>query len=204
MMAKTLVRAGASKVYLLGRRQDILDSAATQEKGLVPITCDVTSKDSLQTAVDTITSDVGYVNLLVANAGILGPTKKFNHSLSIHELRKEMFEEASTDGFTNTLNVNVTGAYFTMLAFLELLDAGNKNALRGGFGAPEHPGSSVVSIQSQVIFTSSVGAYSRDSLSPPAYSGSKAALSHLAKHASTNLSKYEIRVQRFSSRTISV
>jgi NAD(P)-dependent dehydrogenase (short-subunit alcohol dehydrogenase family) len=194
MMAKALIGAGASKMYLLGRRKDVLDSAASQQEGLVPVTCDVTSKDSLQAAVDRITSDTGYVNLLVANAGVLGPTKKLNHNLSIQDLRKSMFEDVSVDDFTNTLNVNVTGAYFTMLAFLELLDAGNKNALKGGFGAPLNSSGSVPSIQSQVIFTSSVGAYSRDWLSPPAYSGSKAALSHLAKHASTNLSKYEIRV----------
>jgi hypothetical protein len=41
------------------------------------------------------------------------------------------------DDTTSTLNVNVTGAFFTMVAFLELLDAGNQNSLKGGgFGAP--------------------------------------------------------------------
>ncbi|KAI1435702.1 short-chain dehydrogenase [Xylaria sp. CBS 124048] len=193
IMAKALISGGASKVYILGRRKEILDSVAAENKSLIPVACDVTSKDSLQSAVDTIAQDSGYVNLVVANSGILGPTARMNHDLPLKELRRTMFEEISMEHFTETFSVNVTGAYFTMLAFLELLDAGNKNALKGGFGAPAN-GGNVPSIQSQVVFTSSIGAYSRDRVSMPAYSGSKSALSHLAKHASTNLSKYEIRV----------
>ncbi len=57
------------------------------------------------------------------------------------------------DDMTSTLNVNVTGAFFTIVAFLELLDAGNKKAVEGGFRAPPSPGSDVPSIQSQVIVT---------------------------------------------------
>ncbi|KEY71339.1 hypothetical protein S7711_05930 [Stachybotrys chartarum IBT 7711] len=194
MMSRALIGAGASKVYILGRRKDILDAVAAENKGLVAVECDVTSKESLQSAVDHITGDAGYVNLLIANSGIIGPTNRLNHDISIHELRKSVFEDVSIDEFTQTLNVNVTGAYFSMLAFLELLDAGNKTALKGGFGSPLKDGSNVPSIQSQVIFTSSLAAYSRHSSTPAAYAASKAALSHLAKHSSTNLAKYEIRV----------
>ncbi|KAG9188405.1 hypothetical protein G6011_02328 [Alternaria panax] len=56
--------------------------------------------------------------------------------LSVKELRKTMFEDTAVDDFTQTFYVNKTATYFTMLAFLELLDAGNKNALTGGFGKP--------------------------------------------------------------------
>ncbi|KAK2591232.1 Short-chain dehydrogenase/reductase sat3 [Conoideocrella luteorostrata] len=198
MLAKALVGGGAGKVYILGRRTEILDAAVAEHPGfLVPILCDVTSKESLQSAVDVVKKDTGHVNLVVANAGALGPTKRLDDTLSIEELRKSMFEDVSMEHFTETLDVNVTGAYFTMLAFLELLDAGNKKALQGGFGAPslqDGDDANVPAIQSQVIFMSSVGGYSRDGLSPPAYSASKSALTHLAKHASSNLSKYEIRV----------
>jgi NAD(P)-dependent dehydrogenase (short-subunit alcohol dehydrogenase family) len=196
MIAKALVGNGAGKVYILGRRLEVLEAAAAEHQGgkVVPVVCDVTSKESLQSAVDIVTKETGFVNLLVANSGELGPLKRLDHDLSIKELRKTLFEEVSIEEFTQTLNVNITGAYYSMLAFLELLDEGNKNALKGGFGAPAEEGSNVPSIQSQVIFTSSVGGYSRDRLSPPAYSASKAALSHLAKHASTNLAKFEIRV----------
>ncbi|KAI1865788.1 hypothetical protein JX265_008111 [Neoarthrinium moseri] len=194
MMARALAGAGAKKVYILGRRRELLESVAAEHPSLAPVECDVTSKDSLQSAVDTIAKDVGYVNLLIANSGVVGPEKRFNPTLSIKEVRKTMFEDVAMDEFTNTFHVNVTGAYFTMLAFLELLDAGNQNALKGGFGAPLKQGSDVPSIQSQIIVTASISSYSRAIPSAPAYSGSKAAIAHLSKHASTSLAKYSIRV----------
>ncbi|OTA92180.1 hypothetical protein M434DRAFT_22025 [Hypoxylon sp. CO27-5] len=145
--------------------------------------------------IAVITGGGSGIGLMIAKAlAGAGASKVYLLRRQQDELRKGMFEEVLTDDFTNTLNMNVTGAYFIMLAFLELLNIGNKNALRGGFGATEPPGSSVVSIQSQVIFTSNMGVYSRDPLSLLAYLGSKAALSHLAKHVSINLSKYKIRV----------
>lgn len=55
--------------------------------------------------------------------------------------------------------VNVTGSYFTALAFLELLDAGNKNG-----NVPQ---------DSQIVITSSVAGYSRFLNSSVAYSTSK-------------------------------
>ncbi|OWY43866.1 short-chain dehydrogenase [Alternaria alternata] len=159
MIAKALVSAGASKVYILGRRKDKLELAAAQHESLIPLQCDITSKESLQAAVDTIAKDVGFINLLVANSGILGPTSSFVPGLGVQELRKNMFEDTAMEEFAQTFHVNTTATYFSMFAFLELLDAGNKNALDGGFGKPLGEGSKVPSIQSQVIITSSVGAF---------------------------------------------
>ncbi|KAI8625311.1 short chain dehydrogenase [Xylariaceae sp. FL1651] len=193
-MAKGLAGAGAKTVYLLGRRKEVLEEASQAHASLRPLVCDVGSKESLQGAVDAITQESGHVNLVVANSGLVGPAARWHPDLSISELRQRLFDGVAMDDFTNTMHVNVTGAYFTMLAFLELLDAGNKNAMKGGFGAPLVPGSDVPAVQSQVIFTSSISAYSRAWLSAPAYSGSKAAIAHLTKHSSTNLAPYGIRV----------
>ncbi|GAP87771.2 putative short chain dehydrogenase reductase [Rosellinia necatrix] len=192
-MAKALANAGASKVYILARRRELLDEAAKAHESLRPIACDVGSKESLQAAVDVVARESGHVNLVVANSGVIGPAGRYHPDLTVSELRRRLFDDVSMDDFTQAMHVNVTGAYFTMLAFLELLDAGNKNALRGGFGAPLTPDGGVPSVQSQVLFTSSISAYSRAWLSLPAYAGSKSAIAHLAKHASTNLSPYGIR-----------
>ncbi|KAI0837729.1 NAD(P)-binding protein [Hypoxylon sp. FL0890] len=195
MIAKALAGAGAKKVYLLGRRKAVVESSAAQNPCFVPIVCDISSKESLQSAVDFITNDEGYINLLVANSGTIGPVKSFNPEFTIQQLRKNLFDDVSMEGFTETFHINVTATYFTMTAFLELLDAGNKNALKGGFGAPiEGENSSVPSIPSQVIIMGSLSGFSRDRMSSPAYSGSKSAILHLTKHASTNLARYEIRV----------
>ncbi len=201
MMTKALASAGAKKVYILGRRKEALEEAAEAHPSIVPVECDVGSKSSLQSAVDFVTGDAGHVNLLIANSGIMGPEARFRPDLSVAELRKTLFDGVAMEDFTRTLHVNTTGAYFTMLAFLELLDAGNRQALsgkEGAFGAPLQEGSDVQSVQSQVLFTSSISAYSRSRASAPAYSGSKAALAHLSKHASTNLAQYGIRVNAFA------
>lgn len=200
-MAKALASAGAKRVYILARREDVLEEAAAAHESLRALVCDVGSKESLQAAVDAVAAESGYVNLVVANSGMIGPTGKYDPALSISELRRTLFDNVGMDDFTHTMHINVTGAYFTMLAFLELLDAGNKKALQSGgggaggaFGAPLVEGSDVPSIQSQVIFTSSIAGYSRSRLTAPAYAASKSAITHLTKHGSTNLAPYGIRV----------
>jgi NAD(P)-dependent dehydrogenase (short-subunit alcohol dehydrogenase family) len=199
-MARALAVNGAHRVYLLGRRLDVLQEATNKHHPtvFVPIQCDVTSKDSLQAAVDRITSEVGYIDLLIANSGIPGPTEGWDRtrSLPLSEIRAKMFDQRVMNGMTDAMNVNVTGVFFTMVAFLELLDAGNKMAvsrqsLLGVFGTKD---GDVASIQSQVIVTSSISAYSREPVSAPGYAGSKAAILHLTKQASSNLARFGIRV----------
>ncbi|GKT51496.1 short-chain dehydrogenase/reductase tropE [Colletotrichum spaethianum] len=193
-MARALVNHGAAKVYILGRRLEVLQTAAKEHSNLIPHKCDVTSKEDLQAIVDRITKEVGYVNLVVANSGILGPAVRYNPAHSISDLRRVLFTEFSMEDMTEVLNVNVTAAFFTMSAFLELLDAGNKNALKGGFGKPDREDSDVVTIQSQVIFTSSISAFSRHYASTPPYLASKSAIAQLTKQASSQLGRHGIRV----------
>ncbi|KAF3059793.1 Zerumbone synthase [Daldinia childiae] len=194
VMARAFAGAGAKKIYILGRRRETLETAATAHPSIIPVQCDISTKDSLQSAVDFITRDIGYVNLFIANSGALGPLASWTRGASVSELRKNLFEDTSMEEFSNAFHVNVTGTMFSIFAFLELLDAGNKQALKGGFGAPIKKGSDVPSIQSQVIITSSISAFSRTFLSPPAYAGSKSALIHLTKHTSTGLNGHGIRV----------
>jgi NAD(P)-dependent dehydrogenase (short-subunit alcohol dehydrogenase family) len=205
MIARSLLSGGASKVYILGRRQEALDTACTQNLGLIPIQCDITSKASLQAAVDHITQDVGYINLLIANSGSLGPTATFVPGQSVSELRKSMFEDSSMDEFNHVFMVNTTATYFSMLAFLELLAAGNKHALSSPahFGAPLKESSDVPSIQSQIVVTSSVGAFLREWMCAPAYAGSKAAIVHLVKQTSSGLAAHGIRVNALAPGCVS-
>lgn len=199
-MAEALAVNGAAKVFLLGRRQDVLQqSAAKYPNIMVPVPCDVTSKASLQAAVDVVTKTVGYINLLIANSGTNKPAVLCDPSMPLAQLRNHLMQTPMED-FTQTFHVNVTGAWFTMVAFLELLDAGNKHAVaasaaagEGVFGAPTKKDGKVPSIQSQVVFTASLSAVSRAWMSPPNYASSKAAVVHLMKQASTNLARFGIR-----------
>ncbi|KAM7202965.1 hypothetical protein V8F20_004212 [Naviculisporaceae sp. PSN 640] len=211
IMARALAANGAKRVYLLGRRADALTRAAKEHPGIFDaVICDVTSKDSLAQVVAKITRDIGYVNLVVANAGAIGSAQRWetqNGKTPLSEVKKALFEENDMAKMNDAFNVNTTGAFFTIAAFLELLDAGNKRAVKGVggstngdgkeevvFGKPIKEGGKNPSIQSQVIVTSSIAAYSRMGASPPAYLGSKAAVMQIAKQASTALAPYGIRV----------
>lgn len=193
MMTRALAFNGAKKVYIIGRRLEKLEESAKEYESIIPVQGDVTSKENLQTAVDRITNEVGYVNLVIANSGDIGPPIRYNPDLSIRELRENLFTKFNPADMTSTLHLNVTAAFFTMTAFIELLDAGNKQALSGGFGKPAE-GSKVPLIQSQVIFTSSIAGLSRHWSSSIPYSASKVAVMQLAKLSSSQLAPYGIRV----------
>lgn len=194
MISNSLITAGASKVYILSRRPFTPPHPSQQH-----IQCDITSKDSLLSAVSQIEKESGHINLLVANSGIVGPILRFDPNLPITQIRKNLFSDISMEAFTNVLHVNTTSTFFTVTAFLELLDRGNQNAIRGGegaYGAPLEAGkeAGVPSVQSQVIVTSSVAGMMRIQQSFPAYAASKAASLHLVKVMSSAFVGYGIRV----------
>lgn len=211
-MARALAVNGAKRVYLLGRRPDVLAAAAEEYPGVFQaMPCDVTDKKSLQSVVDDIAFRMGYVNLVVANAGALGSPKRWDTNSgkrSIRDVKRDLFDDNDMSRMDEAFSVNVTGAFFSMVAFLELLDKGNQRAVASGawvksgeggrkeavFGAPVKEGGMVPSVQSQIVVTSSISAFSRMGASSPAYCGSKAAVLQLAKQAGTALAPYGIRV----------
>ncbi|KAI2468668.1 NAD(P)-binding protein [Annulohypoxylon bovei var. microspora] len=180
MIAKALAANGASKVYILGRRLEVLQKAAAEAgPNVIPITADVTSKESLQSAVDQVKQEAGFVNLLVCNSGIGGPygirPKK--------ETTLDEFVEANLsvpiEDYTSTFNVNTSAVWYTTMSFLKLLDAGNK---QGNVEQTSH-----------VIATSSIGGLNKINTGGFAYGQSKAACIHLIKHLSVVLPQWDIR-----------
>jgi NAD(P)-dependent dehydrogenase (short-subunit alcohol dehydrogenase family) len=186
MIAKALAANGARRVYIVGRRKEVLEAAAnaTFPESIVPLPGDVTSLESLCDMAERVKTEVGYVNLLVANAGIMGPRPlKASPGQSPPTLSEFCAHALATpmDVFTDTYSVNTTAVYYSALAFLELLDAGN---MVGNMGA---------NWKSQVIATSSIGGFSRLKGASFAYNSSKAATTHLMKIIATSLVPYKIR-----------
>ncbi|KAF2098192.1 dehydrogenase with different specificitie [Rhizodiscina lignyota] len=183
MMANALAENGAAKVYIIGRRKEKLEEVAKGCKGgvVVPLVGDVTSKDSIESIVEQVKADSGYVNVVVANSGHSGPTM---HGLpqnpSIANIRKHIMSQPMED-FTHTFAVNVTGMFYTCVAFLELLDAGNKK------------GNMPPTVRSQVIATGSIGGYNKNIGVGYPYNASKTAVHHLIKMLSIYLGPHKIR-----------
>ncbi|KAK4454115.1 Rhamnolipids biosynthesis 3-oxoacyl-reductase [Podospora aff. communis PSN243] len=182
MMAKALASAGAARVYIVGRRVDVLQQAANtinMPAVVVPLYCDVTSKISLESIVSVVETDVGFLNLLVCNAGVGGPQVKAPGPETTLEEWRDQQMSYDFDEFTNTFKVNSTSVWYTSMAFLKLLDNGNK---KGN-----------VQQSSQVVVTSSIGGFNKKAPGGWAYGPSKAAATHISKQLSVVLPTWNIR-----------
>ncbi|CVL11129.1 related to gluconate 5-dehydrogenase [Fusarium proliferatum] len=185
-IAQALEANGARAVYVLGSREEKLRNIASSavHGRIYPIVADVSSKDSLAAAVEQVHQREGHINVLIANSGMIGPNvaKLFSggETPSLDKLREALWDVPMED-FTQTMNLNVTAAFYTVVAFLDLLAKGN--ASRDRTGLPS----------SQVIITTSISAFSRKPAAGFAYSASKAAATHLVKQLSTCFAPYKIR-----------
>lgn len=140
---------------------------------------DITSQSDLQSISSHVKNEVGYINILVANAGVTGPMLKDlkpRHTLSEFV---DFALETPMHEFTDTYALNCTATYYTILAFLGLLDEGNQSRYQGG--------------KSQVIAMASTASFLRDPRAGYAYLSSKAAVISLIKSLSTFCVPWGIR-----------
>lgn len=149
--------------------------------------------------MDLITEKGGFINVLIANCGIIGPGSiGLPKDAPLQQFRDYHFN-ADMESFTNTYHVNATAVHFTVFAFLSLLGAGNE---KGN-----------VEQKSQVILTGSTAAWDRTpfELHNPsasgsggeeqrvpidgfAYPSSKAAATHMMRQFSKAFVPYDVRV----------
>jgi NAD(P)-dependent dehydrogenase (short-subunit alcohol dehydrogenase family) len=192
MIARTLSINHAYPVYILGPVAAENDAAVAQspypDKPFRTIVCDITSKELLAAAVKQIEGESGYIDLLVANAGVPGPqtgVKALGKTLTPTEYAKLFWDEPMPD-FNKPLDVNVTGTFYTILAFLPLLDEGQSMAREFNQTNKSWGKDLMYPTKSHILLTSSTSALSRNLLAfAPAYAMSKAALIHLTKNVST-------------------
>ncbi|KAF4979187.1 hypothetical protein FZEAL_4560 [Fusarium zealandicum] len=180
MFTKVLLQNGTSKIYIAGRRKNLLEEVASSlGPRVVPVQCDVTSKADLREAVSFIEKDAGYLNLLVCNSGIVGPqVKGVTPEITLEEWAKSNFD-ADFDSYVNTFAVNTAAVWFTSMAFLELLSRGNK---KGN-----------VEQTSQIVVISSIAGFNKKSTSGWAYGQSKAGTIHAAKQLAAAIPQWGLR-----------
>jgi THO complex subunit 3 len=217
-IASTLYQNGAAKVYILGRRYDVLLNTSDQIQSsphgspastsvMKDLVCDVTDLDSVKKAVDYIKKDVGYVDVLINNAGVLGP--KNGQDIYKAESIEQLCDTMTTgwDGWASAFAINTQAVIGVSAQFLPLLEAANT---RRGFApgkvtgtgiARAHDKSKLSSIgtsddddrMAQIITVASVASYMRWVSAGLAYNASKSAAAHLGKMMSTFLSEWGIR-----------
>lgn len=185
LMATQALSANGAKVYITGRRTEVLEKAAKthdpQHQGLpgsiIPIgPTDVRSKKDLEALIKEIESKESYLSLVVAAAGIPGPKEPNPDTDDAKELKKQLWDSESVEEWNETYSTDVTSVYFTTLASLPLLQA-----------APKDQSSSVIVI-------SSMSGIMRDSQSHFSYNAAKAATAHLSNMMSKEFARLNIRV----------
>jgi NAD(P)-dependent dehydrogenase (short-subunit alcohol dehydrogenase family) len=108
--ARQLVGLGHT-VYVAARDPERGQRAA-EELGARVVQLDVTDDDSVQAAAKQVLAEVGHLDVLVNNAGILGPFKPAT--------------ELTVEDFQAVYEVNVFGAARVLLAFIPLLKASDR------------------------------------------------------------------------------
>ncbi|KAI1761116.1 NAD(P)-binding protein [Hypoxylon sp. FL1150] len=188
LMAAQALSANGAKVYITGRRKEVLENAAkshqpSRGKGqIVPIgPCDVTSKDDLEKLATDIGKQEKHINLLICNAGISG-TKAEPDASDADDLKAKLWEKEDPADWADNYNTNVTAVYFTTVAFLPLLQA----AVR-----PKGP---LEPFSSSVITISSMSGIMRHAQGHFSYNTAKGGTVQLTKLMSAEFQKTGIRV----------
>lgn len=132
LMATQALAANGAKVYIVGRRREVLDNAAKSHNPefasggkIIPLgPCDVRKKADLETIVHELRTTHGetHINLLMCNAGVSGE-KAEPESADAEDLKKTLWEKETPEGWNATFDTDVTSVYFTTVAFLPLLQA---------------------------------------------------------------------------------
>jgi NAD(P)-dependent dehydrogenase (short-subunit alcohol dehydrogenase family) len=187
IIAQAFANNGA-KVYITSRRQDVLEHTSKQwgsslahPKGkLIPVTCDVTSKDSIKKLLQEISKQEDHIDLLVNNSGISeGQSDVEKGDQSVRDLAMELFGE-DQGSWENVYRANVIGCFFTTTAFLPLLHAASLTK-------SQHTGS--------VINITSMSGITRTTQHQYKYNVSKAAAIHLSTLLAQEFRRMAVQVR---------
>ena len=131
MVTQALAVNGA-KVYITGRTSDKLEHVAELYSKnisgqIIPVPADVTSKESIQKLVDTISEKESKLHILINNAGIGSKTHSTEYT-DPKAIQEELFRNGSSiEEWEGVMRTNVLHLFFTTTAFLPLLTKGSED-----------------------------------------------------------------------------
>lgn len=187
LMCTQALAANGAKVYITGRRKEVLETAAKEHSPtngpgkILPVgPCGVTSKTELQKLKDELAQrGEKRLNLLICNAGIAGP--KADPSAggsSAEDITAHLWEREEPPQWADVFDTNVTSVYFTTLAFLPLLQAAGSSA----------------HFSSSVIVISSMSGLMRNAQGHFAYNAAKGATVQLTRLMSSEFQRTGVRI----------
>ncbi|KAK0440704.1 short-chain dehydrogenase [Armillaria borealis] len=167
-IAKTFAANGA-KVYITGRRLDVLEKAAVSVAGvpgsITPLQMDVTNEEDVKASVKHIEETDGKLDILINNAGIAGSLRDPDFAAK-RAAASDPFEPETVQNWADIFALNTIAPFFVVRAFQSLL-------IKGAHSRPQGT-SSIINISSVAAKTSTPGPGTC-----MAYSVTKAALDKL-------------------------
>jgi NAD(P)-dependent dehydrogenase (short-subunit alcohol dehydrogenase family) len=186
LMAVQALATNGAKVYICGRTQEKLDKVAELygkdiEGQIIPITADITSKDSIRDLVKHISSEEKCLCILINNAGVELNSQQ-TEAKSSEEMSKNLFDDENEtfDTWTDTYRTNVAQIFFMTTAFLPLLQ--NASETHHGYSGT-------------VINITSISGIVKTAQHHFAYNASKAAAAHLNTMLSSEVASNGLKVR---------
>jgi len=186
LMATQALAVNGAKVYITGRTKEKLERVAKLYGAdvpgdIIPITADITDKESIDNLVQTISEREKFLSILINNAGVSSSTQTTEHE-DPQKLRQSLFEDASSDveEWDKVFRTNASQLFFMTTAFLPLLSRGTEQ---------EHGWSSTV------INITSISGIVKLAQHHFAYNASKAAALHLTKMLAHEVISSNLRVR---------
>lgn len=104
--------SGGARVFICGRTTEQLEVVAADSASIVPTTVDIRDDDAVATWIDTIADQAGRLDVLINNAGVLGPKKRL--------------DDTPVDQWRDTIDINVNGTFIVTRRAFALLDQSSR------------------------------------------------------------------------------
>ncbi|WVQ97973.1 hypothetical protein IAU59_005093 [Kwoniella sp. CBS 9459] len=165
-----------AKVYITGRRKEILEAAAADIGGdIIPIQGDVSTKEGCGALAEAIAAKESKIDTLINCAGVM---RGWRQSIDNHDdpdqVQKLLWEGHEDDDFNYSNSINVNGVYFTTAALVPLLRKSDSPSV--------------------VVIASIAGLANQRAMGTVSYGVSKAATIHLSTLLAGRLHPMKIRV----------
>ncbi|KAK0442260.1 uncharacterized protein EV420DRAFT_1315342 [Desarmillaria tabescens] len=184
MIAKAFAANGA-KVYITGRRLDVLEQAATSVTGIpgsiVPIQMDVTDEESIKAGAKHIEGIDGKLDILVNNAGFSASLRDPDFVAKKYAA-EDPFEPETVQNWADIFALNTIAPFFVVRAFQSLLVKGAQSRVRGT--------SSVINVSSTGAKINTLGP-----MGSVAYTATKSGLEKLTLVLATSFAGRDIPIR---------
>jgi len=186
LMATQALAVNGAKVYIVGRTAEKLEQVSktyNQDSAgeIIPITADVSKKDSIRQLYEEISKKEEHLDILINNAGISTSTFQ-TESKSAEEMKKNLFDndDATFEDWDDVYRTNVSQCYFMTTAFLPLLQKATEKQY-GWSGT--------------VINISSISGRVKTTQHHPQYNASKAATIHLTRMLANEIQENGLKIR---------